>query len=94
MALSAETDLNAILAMLEAEKPQVAIVDSIQTMWSDKVEAAPGSGLDEAGAMAFARSTLKGYMVPRKVVMVEALPRDPSGKIFKRKLRDVYGRAI
>lgn len=54
------------------------------------IEAAPGSGLDEAGAMAFARSTLKGYMAPRKVVMVEALPRDPSGKIFKRKLRDPF----
>ncbi|MGR3781758.1 MAG: DNA repair protein RadA [Albimonas sp.] len=43
VALSAETDLNAILAMLEAEKPQVAIVDSIQTMWLDSVESAPGS---------------------------------------------------
>jgi len=41
--LAAETNLRDILTTLEAERPQLAIIDSIQTMWADNVEAAPGS---------------------------------------------------
>lgn len=41
--LAAETNLRDILTTLEAEKPQLAIIDSIQTMWSDSVDSAPGS---------------------------------------------------
>ncbi len=41
--LAAETNLRDILTTLEAEKPQLAIIDSIQTMWADNVESAPGS---------------------------------------------------
>ncbi|WP_099823711.1 DNA repair protein RadA [Oceaniglobus indicus] len=41
--LAAETNLRDILTMLEAEKPALAIIDSIQTMWSDQVGSAPGS---------------------------------------------------
>jgi len=41
--LAAETNLRNILTTLEAEKPTLAIIDSIQTMWADHVESAPGS---------------------------------------------------
>ena len=41
--LAADTNLRNILTTLEAEKPQLAIIDSIQTMWLDTVESAPGS---------------------------------------------------
>ncbi len=41
--LAAETNLRDILTTLEAEKPDLAIIDSIQTMWADNVESAPGS---------------------------------------------------
>jgi DNA repair protein RadA/Sms len=41
--LAAETNLRDILATLEAERPGLVIIDSIQTMWADTVEAAPGS---------------------------------------------------
>ncbi|MGB3407454.1 MAG: DNA repair protein RadA [Jannaschia sp.] len=41
--LAAETNLRDILTTLEAEKPTLAIIDSIQTMWVDTVDAAPGS---------------------------------------------------
>ena len=54
------------------------------------VEPAEGHGLDEASVVDFAKTRLKGYMVPRRVMLVDALPRDPSGKIFKRKLRDPF----
>ncbi len=41
--LAAETSLRDILTTLEAEKPDLAIIDSIQTMWADTVDSAPGS---------------------------------------------------
>jgi DNA repair protein RadA/Sms len=41
--LGAETNLRNILTTLDAERPGLAIIDSIQTMWLDTVEAAPGS---------------------------------------------------
>ncbi|MEO0918045.1 MAG: DNA repair protein RadA [Pseudomonadota bacterium] len=41
--LAADTNLRNILTTLEAEKPDLAIIDSIQTMWLDTVESAPGS---------------------------------------------------
>jgi DNA repair protein RadA/Sms len=41
--LASETNLRNILTMLEAERPDLVIIDSIQTMWADQVESAPGS---------------------------------------------------
>ena len=41
--LAAETNLRDILTTLDAERPDVAIIDSIQTMWTDMVDSAPGS---------------------------------------------------
>ncbi|MBB5516511.1 DNA repair protein RadA/Sms [Rubricella aquisinus] len=41
--LGAETNLRDILTTLEAERPALAIIDSIQTMWADHVDSAPGS---------------------------------------------------
>ena len=41
--LAAETNLRDILTTLDAERPDFAIIDSIQTMWADHVDSAPGS---------------------------------------------------
>jgi DNA repair protein RadA/Sms len=41
--LMAEINLERIVATLQAEKPQVAVIDSIQTLWSDQLSSAPGS---------------------------------------------------
>ena len=41
--LLAEINLEAILAALRTELPRVAVVDSIQTLWSDALTSAPGS---------------------------------------------------
>ena len=41
--LMAEINLERILATLQGEKPQVAVIDSIQTLWSDQLSSAPGS---------------------------------------------------
>ncbi|HBJ91921.1 MAG TPA: DNA repair protein RadA, partial [Hyphomonadaceae bacterium] len=41
--LATETDLRTILSALKKAKPDFVVIDSIQTLWSDSVEAAPGS---------------------------------------------------
>jgi DNA repair protein RadA/Sms len=41
--LLAEIRLERIAAALEAERPQVAVIDSIQTLYSDALQSAPGS---------------------------------------------------
>jgi DNA repair protein RadA/Sms len=41
--LLAEIQLERILAALDAGKPRVAVVDSIQTLWSEALQSAPGS---------------------------------------------------
>ncbi|MEL7091648.1 MAG: DNA repair protein RadA [Pseudomonadota bacterium] len=41
--LAADTNLRNILTTLEKEAPGLAIIDSIQTMWLDTVDSAPGS---------------------------------------------------
>ncbi len=41
--LASETNLRDAMTTLEAERPSLVVVDSIQTMWSDRVESAPGS---------------------------------------------------
>ena len=41
--LLAETQLERILGTLEAERPRVAVIDSIQTLWSEALQSAPGS---------------------------------------------------
>ncbi len=40
--LAAETDLGSVLGMIEAEEPELLIVDSIQTLASSEVEGVPG----------------------------------------------------
>jgi DNA repair protein RadA/Sms len=41
--LLAEINLEKILATLQSVQPQVAVIDSIQTLWSDQLSSAPGS---------------------------------------------------
>src|SRR5699024_10112138 len=41
--LAAETRIEAVLGLLEREKPAVLIVDSIQTIYTDALSSAPGS---------------------------------------------------
>lgn len=41
--LAAATSLRDIIATLKSKKPDIVIIDSIQTMWSDTLPAAPGT---------------------------------------------------
>ncbi len=54
------------------------------------VEPIVGSGIDSDHVMAFAVEHLAKFKVPRSVDLVDALPREASGKLKKRLLRDAY----
>jgi long-chain acyl-CoA synthetase len=54
------------------------------------VQPQPGAALGEAEVRAHLRGVMAGYKVPRKVAFMAELPREDSGKIFKRKLREPY----
>ncbi|MEO0881467.1 MAG: DNA repair protein RadA [Pseudomonadota bacterium] len=41
--LATETDLRKILSALKSASPDFVVIDSIQTLWSDSLDAAPGS---------------------------------------------------
>lgn len=44
--------------------------------------------LREADVLAYCRDHLTGYKVPRKVHFIEELPKNPIGKILRRKLQE------
>jgi fatty-acyl-CoA synthase len=46
----------------------------------------PGAELDADGVKAFVRSGLARFKTPRDVIFMEALPRNPTGKVLKREL--------
>ena len=48
----------------------------------------PGYELDEADVLAFCRERLANYKVPRRVEFRGELPRNPSGKVLKRVLKE------
>ena len=51
-----------------------------------------GAVVDERALLQFARSKLADYKVPRRVVLLEALPRNATGKILKTTLREMAGK--
>ncbi|MBM7172487.1 acyl-CoA synthetase [Streptomyces sp. G44] len=57
------------------------------------VEAAEGRTADDALAaeiLAHCERRLAGYKRPRSVDFIQTMPRDPNGKLYKRRLRDPY----
>jgi len=42
----------------------------------------------------FCRDKLAGYKIPRQLTLIDALPRNPSGKILKTVLREPYWEGI
>ena len=52
---------------------------------------APSAAL-AAELIGFCEGKLARYKLPRSIDFMDALPRDPSGKLYKRKLRDQYWR--
>ena len=49
-----------------------------------------GASIDAADVIAFTRDRLAHYKCPTDVQVIDALPRNPSGKVLKRELRKPY----
>lgn len=71
---------------------EVAVFGMPDDVWGEAVAAAvvprPGWDVDPEVLKAFVRETLGGFKVPKAIYCMEALPKNASGKILKRELRD------
>jgi long-chain acyl-CoA synthetase len=77
----------------------VAVLGVPNDEWGEEVKAVvePRAGVAPSAELAeslleFCSGKLARYKLPRSIDFVERLPRDPSGKLYKRKLRDEYWR--
>jgi long-chain acyl-CoA synthetase len=72
----------------------VAVIGVPDERWGETVKAvvvrAPGNAADAAELIAFTRERLAHYKCPTSVDFVDALPRNASGKVLKREVREPY----
>ena len=73
---------------------EVAVFAVADPRWVEAVTAVvvprPGSALRVVDVIAHCRQRLAGYKVPKHVALADALPKNPSGKVLKRQLREQY----
>ncbi|MGO9789759.1 MAG: acyl-CoA synthetase [Solirubrobacteraceae bacterium] len=77
---------------------EVAVFGITDPKWIEVVVAAVvptrSGALSSEAVIAHCRSTLAGYKTPKHVVILDSLPKSPSGKILKRDLRKRYADLI
>jgi acyl-CoA synthetase (AMP-forming)/AMP-acid ligase II len=73
---------------------EVAVIGVPDDKWGESVKAvvspAPGETIDAGKLIEYCRTRLAHYKCPRTVDVLEALPRNATGKILKRSLRKDY----
>lgn len=73
---------------------EVAVIGIPDDKWGEAVKAVialkPGAIADPSDILAFARSRIAAFKLPKSIDFVDALPRNASGKVLKRKLREPY----
>jgi len=75
---------------------EVAVVGIDHPRWVEAVVAVivvkAGQALSEAEVLAHCNAQMAGFKAPKAVVFVDALPKNPSGKLLKRELRHAHAR--
>jgi fatty-acyl-CoA synthase len=73
---------------------EVAVVGVPDDRWGEAVKAVvvmkPGKKATPSDIIGFTRTRIAGFKTPKSVDFIEALPRNASGKILRRHLRDPY----
>jgi acyl-CoA synthetase (AMP-forming)/AMP-acid ligase II len=73
---------------------EVAVIGIPSERWGEEVKAVvalkPGKQPDQDSIIAWARERIASYKVPKSIDFIEALPRNASGKILRRQLREPY----
>ena len=73
---------------------EVAVIGVPDDRWGEAVKAMvvlkPGAEPDPASIIAFARTRIAAYKAPKSVDFIPALPRNASGKILRRELREPF----
>ncbi len=72
----------------------VAVIGVPDEKWGEAVKACvvlkPGAKPDADSIIAHARSKIAGFKCPKSIDFIAELPRNPSGKILRRQLREPY----
>lgn len=72
---------------------EVAVIGMPHPRWIEAVTAfvvlKPGATVEEAELIAHTRTRLSAFKLPKNIVFVDSLPRNSSGKLLKRSLRDM-----
>ncbi|MCW1383458.1 long-chain-fatty-acid--CoA ligase [Novosphingobium sp. KCTC 2891] len=73
---------------------EVAVIGVPDAKWGEAVKAVcvpkEGHVVDPANVIAWARERIAAFKVPKSVDVIDALPRNPTGKVLRRSLRDPY----
>ncbi len=79
---------------LDSRVEEVAVVGVDHPLWVEAVTAIvvprKGEEIGEQEIVALCKKELAPFKVPKKIVLVDALPKTPTGKILKREMRVTY----
>ena len=75
-----------------------AVVGVPDDKWGESVKGfvviGENSSLKEEDIISYSRTQIAAYKCPKSIEFIKELPRNPSGKILRRELRDPYWEGI